>query len=241
MAIMSSPKRLARVAGLFYIGLSVFMALSWFGVRDNVVVPGDAAATTAEIAANATLFRLGFVSELVGITFFVFLGMALYMLLKHVNSYVAAAMMVFVALGTAIHTLNMLNYFAALMLATEGSYATAIDGGGTDVLVLMFMDLHDHGYNIAQVYFSLWLLPLGYLAYKSGWFPRALGVLLMIGAATHTIEVLTHFLFPDVSEAVIFLVQIPAIIAELWMMGYLLIRGVRVAHPDERIPDTAAA
>jgi hypothetical protein len=241
MAIMSSPKRLARVAGLFYFGMLVFIGFAWFVVRENVVVPGDATATTANIAANATLFRLGFVSELVGITFFVFLGMALYLLLKHVDNLVAAAMMVFVALGTAIHTLNMLNYFTALMLVTEGSYAAGLGGGGSDGLALMFVDLHGHGYSVAQVYFGLWLLPLGYLAYKSGWFPRALGVLLMVAAVAHLTEVLTHFLFPGVGEAVIWIIRVPATVAELWMIGYLLVKGVRVSQWDERVPDAATA
>lgn len=88
MGIMTSPKRLARIAGLFYVGLAVFIGFASFGVRQNLIVPGDAAATAANVAANETLFRLGFVSDLVGITFFVFLGMALYMLLRHVNNHV---------------------------------------------------------------------------------------------------------------------------------------------------------
>jgi hypothetical protein len=241
MEIMSSPKRLARVAGLFYVGLLVFSGFAWFGVRERLIVPGDAATTAENIAANATLFRVGFVSDLVGITFYLLLGMALYMLLRHVNTSVAAAMMVFVALGTAIYSANMLNHFAALMLATEGSYAAAIGGGGSDGLVLMFVDLHGYGYIVAQIYFGLWLLPLGYLAYKSGWFPRVLGVLLMAAAAVHVTEVLTHFLVPDVGEAVIWILRIPATVAEFWMIGYLLVRGVRVAHPDEHIPDVTAA
>jgi hypothetical protein len=219
----------------------VFSGFAWFGVRQRLIVPGDAAATAAEIAANSTLFRGAFVSDLLGTTFYLLLGMALYLLLRHVNTSVAAAMMVFVAIGTAIYSANMLNHFAALMLATEGSYAAAAGGGGTDGLVLLFVDLHDHGYSVAQVYFGLWLLPLGYLAYKSGWFPRVLGILLMIASFIHLTEVLTHFLVPGVNEVVIFLIQIPAIIAEFWMMGYLLIRGVRLAHPDERIPAATAA
>jgi hypothetical protein len=241
MAIMSSPKRTARVAGLFYVGLLVFSGFAWFGVRQRLIVPGDAAATAADIAESATLFRVAFVSDLVGMTFYLLLGMALYLLLRHVNAAVAAAMMVFVALGTAIYSANLLNHLAALMLATEGSYTAGLGGGGSDGLVLLFADLHQHGYIVAQVYFGLWLLPLGYLAYKSGWFPRVLGVLLMVAAFVHVTEVLTHFLVPGVGEAVIFVIQIPAIVAEFWMIGYLLVKGVRVSHPDERIPDATVA
>lgn len=225
---MSSPKRLARIAGLLYLGLLVFMAPPALVVRDGVRVPGDAAATAANVAEQATLFRLGFVSDLVGITLYLLLGMALYLLLRHVNGTVAAALVLFVALGTAIYSVNLLNHLAALTAATDG---------GADAL--FFLDLHARGYDVAQVYFGLWLLPLGYLALKSGYFPRPLGILLMVAAGTHLVEVLTHFLFPDLGEAAILVIQIPAIVAEFWMLGYLLIKGVRV--PDARLAKPAAA
>lgn len=227
---MSSPKRLARIAGLFYLGLVLFMAPPALIVREGVRVPGDAAATAANIAESATLFRLGFVSDLVGITLFLLLGMALYMLLRHVNGNVAAALMVFVALGTAIYSLNLLNHLAALMLATDG---------GSEALALFFLDLHGYGYNVAQVYFGLWLLPLGYLANKSGYFPGVLGVLLMVAASTHLVEVLTHFLFPAVGQGVVLLIQAPAIVAEFWMLGYLLVKGVRVPDSGARLAEAA--
>jgi hypothetical protein len=227
---MSSPKRLARIAGLCYLGLLVFMGPAHFVVREGVRVPGDAAATAANIAANPTLFRLGFVSDLVGITVFLLLGIALYLLLRHVYASVAAAMMLFVALGVAIYSVNLLNHLAALTLATDGS----------DALALFFLDLHGQGYTLAQVYFGLWLLPLGYLAYRSGWFPRALGVLLMVAAGAHLVEVFTHFLFPAVGEGVALLIQVPAIVAEFWMLGYLLVKGVRVPDPDARLAEPVA-
>lgn len=239
MSVPTSPKRLARVAGLFYLGLVLFMAPAELVVREGVRVPGDAAATAANVAENATMFRLGFVSDLVGITLFLLLGMALYTLLKHVNANVAGAMMVFVALGVATLAINLLNHYAALMVATDSAYAGL--GGSSDALVLFFLDLHGHGYSAGQVFFGLWLLPLGYLAYTSGWFPRALGILLMIAAFTHLADTLTHFLVPDVGEAVILIIQIPAIVAEFWMLGYLLVKGVRVSHPDEYIPDPTSA
>jgi hypothetical protein len=237
---MSSPKRLARIAGLFYLGLVLFMAPPALVVREGLRVPGDAAETAANIAANATLFRLGFVSDLVGITLFLLLGMALYMLLRHVNGKVAAALMVFVTLGVAVYSVNLLNHFAALMLATEESYAAA-GGGGSDALVLFFLDLHGYGYNVAQVYFGLWLLPLGYLAYKSGYFPRVLGVLLMVAAGAHLVEVFTHFLFPAVGQGVILLIQVPAIVAEFWMLGYLLTKGVRGPDSDAHLAEASVA
>jgi hypothetical protein len=72
---------------------------------------------------------------------------------------------------------------------------------------------------------------MGYLAYKSGWFPKALGVLLIVGGASYLVDTLALFLFPGFGEAISAYVVIPAAVAEVWMVGYLLVIGVRTAKP----------
>jgi len=87
--------------------------------------------------------------------------------------------------------------------------------------------MHHYGFLIAQIFFGLWLVPLGYLAYKSAMFPRALGVLLIVGGACYLLGLLAVFLVPDVGEAINGFVTIPSAIAEISMVLYLLIKGVR--------------
>jgi hypothetical protein len=232
---MKSPKHLARVAGVLYLLLAVCNGLAELYVRATIVERGDAAATADNVAANATLFRLGFVSDLLGITFFPLLAMAFYLLFKHVNKNVAAAMVTFVAIAVAIMSANLLNHFAALMVATDGSYATAFGQGGSDALVLLFLDLVHHGYLIAQVFFGLWLLPLGYLAWKSGYIPRPLSVLLMVGCFSYLADLLAQFLSPSTGSGLSAVVLLPAVFAELWMVGYLLVKGVRLPQSNARL------
>jgi hypothetical protein len=57
---------------------------------------------------------------------------------------------------------------------------------GSNALVLL-LDTQHYGYLIAQIFFGLWLVPLGYLAYKSGSFPRALGVLLVVAGGCYLV------------------------------------------------------
>jgi hypothetical protein len=87
----------------------------------------------------------------------------------------------------------------------------------------------------AQIFFGLWLVPLGYLAYKSAMFPRALGVLLVVGAAGYLVDMLAAFLLPDVGTAIHGYVTIPSAIAEIWMVGYLLVIGVKTKTSNERV------
>jgi hypothetical protein len=115
---MTSERRLARIAGSLYLIVALLGGFAELYVRSRIVVPGDAAAAADNIRASAALFRLGFASDLVQATFFLFTAMALYLLLRHVNELVARAMVVIVAVSVAIICLNLLNQYVALQIAT---------------------------------------------------------------------------------------------------------------------------
>ncbi|MBG0828127.1 DUF4386 domain-containing protein [Planomonospora sp. ID67723] len=228
---MGSPKRVARLAGVFYLAVAVFALFAQMYARATVYVPGDAAATAGNIVANATLFRLGFVADLVTATSSLLVAMTLYRLFKHVNRNAAAAMVVFMAIGTGMILVNLIFHFAALLVATDAAYAVAPQVGASDTLVLLLMDMHRYGSVISGIMFGLWLLPMGYLAYTSGMFPRALGVVLMIACFGYEVDTLTTFLLPGLGETFSLIVLAPAVVAEFWMIGYLLAIGVRTAAP----------
>jgi hypothetical protein len=146
-----------------------------------LIEPGDSAATVNNLRTSATLFRVGFVIDLVTATGFLLTAMALYVLLKHVHELVAAAMVIFVAVSTAVTYLYTLNEYTALTIATDADYTEAFGQVGSDALVMLFASMRTSGEAIDGMFFGLWLLPLGYLVFKSGFFPKVLGVLLIIG------------------------------------------------------------
>lgn len=236
---MTAPKTLARIAGFLYLIVAVFTIFAGL-VNTRIVEPGDAAATADNIGTSATLFRIGFVSELVGATVFLLTSMALYLLLKHVNQMAAAAMVTFVAVSVAIQSLNLLNQKAALTIATGQDYYTGAFGPtGSDQLTMLFADMQHDGYLIAQTYFGLWLLPLGYLVVKSGYFPKMLGVLLVIGCFGHLVDVFARFLAPDFGANISPFAMTPAAVAELSFIAWLLVKAVRLPEHDTRVPAVA--
>lgn len=220
---MEAERRLARIAGLLYLVVALFGGFAELYVRARTVVPGDAATTADNIRGSATLFRFGFASDLVQATLFLFTAMALYLLLRHVNELVARAMVVIVAVSVAIICLNLLNQYMALQVAT-GSTA------GSDALAGLFADMRAAGYLIAQIFFGLWLLPLGYLVYRSGYFPKVVGVLLAVGCFGYLIDTFAHFLAPGIAESISGIVVTPAAIGELSFVAYLLVKGIRVPY-----------
>ncbi|HEX7263116.1 MAG TPA: DUF4386 domain-containing protein [Candidatus Dormibacteraeota bacterium] len=233
---MSSPKRLARIAGFLYLLVGIFGGFAEGYVEPKMYVAGNAAATAGNVIANAGLVRMGVVADLLDGTFFVFLALTLYVLLKHVHKSVARAMLVLVVLATAITCLSALFEFEGLRVATGAVDLAAFGATGTSAIVLLLLDAQHYGLLIAQIFFGLWLAPLGYLAYRSGWFPKALGVVLIAAAASYLVDLLVAFLVPDFAKAVHgFAIILPAI-AEPAMVLYLLVIGVWIRKPKtERI------
>jgi hypothetical protein len=236
---MTPPKRLARIAGVLYLLVGISGGFAQGFVEPKMYVAGNAAATAGNVAANSGLVRLGVFAELVDATIFVFLAMTLYVLLRHERKSVARAMVVLVAIAATIECLNSVFEFAGLRVATDSAYAAAFGTAGSNALVLLLLDTQHYGLLIAQIFFGLWLAPLGYLVYKSGLFPKALGVVLIVGAACYLLDVVALFLVPDIGDKIKTLVVVPSAIAEVAMVLYLLVIGIRTPKQVKRIPAAA--
>jgi hypothetical protein len=126
-----------------------------------------------------------------------------------------------------------------LQVASNPTYATAFGAAGSNALVFMLLDIQHFGTLAAQVSFGLWLAPLGYLVYKSGMFPIALGVVLVAATVCYLVDALVAFLVPDIARQISPLLVIGPIVAEVWLLGYLLVKGVRSPRESD-LPTVAA-
>jgi hypothetical protein len=235
----TSPKRLARIAGVLYLFVALFGGFAEGFVDPKMYVAGNAAVTAGNVVANSGLVRLGVVSHLLDSAFFVFVALTLYILLKHVHKSAARAMVVLVAIAAGVLCFNAVFLFEGLRVATDSSYAAAFGIAGSNALVLVLLDIQHYGTLAAQVFFGLWLVPMGYLAYKSaGLFPRWLGVLVVVGGICYLVDLLALFLVPDFGKQIHTIVgMIPTTIAEVSLLVYLLVVGVKTPkqNRDERI------
>src|SRR5829696_1514725 len=229
-----SPLFRARVAGFLYlIGLPAPFGLIY--VPSRLVVPGDAAATANNIAASEWLFRLAIVSNLFVPIIGILLAVALYQLLKPVSRNMALLMVAFVLAGVPIAMLSELPQFAVLRLLSGADYLSAFTTEQLQAQIMLFLHLHNQGLNIAQIFWGLWLFPLGYLVFKSGFIPRILGVLLIIASFGYVIDSLATILFPNAGVNLIFITSWGELLLLLW----LLIKGVNVEQWEKRAHEPA--
>jgi len=216
----ASVNRTARLAGALYLALMPFGFFGLLYVPSVVVVPGDPAGTAANVMASEWLFRSGTVSHLIGQVIFVFLVLALHRLLKPVNDGHALVMVVLALLGVPMAFLNEVNHLAALRLLGSTNYG-AFSANQLQAQAMLFLDMRQDGILVTQVFWGLWLLPLGLLVFRSGFLPRLLGILLAIAGAGYVIDSGTQLLFPGFATVSQF-----TFIGEVLFPLWLLIKGV---------------
>jgi hypothetical protein len=230
---MKSLKKTARGAGVLYIIMDVFMIFSGMVVDPKIFVPGDAVATVSNILAFEWLFRLGFVSWIVGFIVYLFLVLALYNLFKSVDKGQARLMVILVVASVPLNILNMLNQYAPIVLLGGAEHLSAFNPAQLQTLSMVFLDLYNNGIMVAEIFWGLWLIPLGILVYRSGFVPKVLGVLLIVGCFGHLLSPLSTFLFPDYS-AVLIPISETVMIGEGPVFLWLLIKGVKDQQPSTR-------
>ena len=176
---LSFTKNPGRFAGLLYLLASIPGVFALIYVPSKLIVHGNATATAHNIAASETLFRLGIAADLICQAGFIFVALALYDLLKGVNQRHASVMVILIVVSIPIAFLNELNAIAALVLVRGADFLSLFDEPHRDALAMLFLHLHGHGFDVAGIFWGLWLFPLG-LVYRSGFIARFLGVLLVV-------------------------------------------------------------
>ena len=224
---MNTNKKTARMAGFLYL---IYMVLSIFadvGVRSKLIVLGDAATTAENIIASAWQFRIGFVVDLVGALLFLLTAWALYVLLKPVNKNIALLFLLLNLGGVAVWCFSDLFLIASQLLLNGADYLKVFQTYQLQALAMASLYIYKNGFSgIAQIFFSAWLLPLGYLVYKSGFLPKILGIVLIVECFAWFLYPIQFFFFPG-NVVLTYLSSAVGFIGEFSLMLWLLIMGAK--------------
>jgi hypothetical protein len=208
----------------------IWFVVGIFGIMyvpTTLIVVGDALATASNIMANGLLLRLGIVSSLLTQLIHIAVVLVLYKLFKSVNKNQSVLLVVLGLVGVPISMLNELNRVAALAVLSGANYLKVFTTGQLYSLAMFFLNLNEEGIMIASIFWGLWLLPLGYLIYKSGFFPKLLGVLMLIAGVGYTIDFFSHFLLPGY-KAIISPIVLTMTMGEVIFMIWIILRGAKL-------------
>jgi hypothetical protein len=221
----ASPRLTARIAGGLYLAYIAVTALATY--LRSTLLTGDAASTTHNLLASPEILRFAFVTDLVSAVLFFLAAWALYSLLRQVNENFALLFLLLNLAGVVIQASNALNLFAALQALNSSDYVSSFSAAQLQAIAMNDINLYNNGFMIAQIFFGTWVLPLGYLVYKSGFLPRFLGVLLMVDALAILFWFSQFFLLPSYS-----VLSYPALavsfIAEFGLALWLIFVSVKI-------------
>jgi hypothetical protein len=196
-------------------------------VPGKLIVPENANATADNVRAYEWVLRLGIVSDLVHQIVAIFLVLALHRLFRAVNEDRARLMLILGALvSVPIVFVNTLNAAAALMLVGGADFLTVFERPQRDALAYLFLGLHSQGMTVASIFWGLWLFPFGMLVIRSGFIPRALGVLLMVAGSAYVFRSFASLALPQYAPLVAQVVS-PLMFGELPIIFWLLIWGAK--------------
>lgn len=223
---MNSLSKNARVAGLFYLALTVVGPVRLIYIPSVLFVSGNAAATAHNIASHEFLFRLGIFADILTATLDICVALALYRLLKGVDRTLGILMVIFGAASVPIYFVNTLNDFGALLFARGADFLSVFGQVQREAMTLFYVNLHHYDVVVNEVFWGLWLLPLGILVYRSGFLPRFLGVWLALNCFAYLAAVVAGVLAPQYAEMVAN-IAFPVQFGEVAFMLWLVIMGAK--------------
>lgn len=233
---LDDPRRTARITGFWYLALAVTGMLGFLVVRPQVWVADDPSATLANLVADGGLARLGLLLEFGIVLSQAAVAVWFYKLFRVANQSAAFALGVF-GMANAVAIMASAVFMATAIAVAEGPAGSL--GGDPVATIGLLTELGSNAWGVGALFFGLWLIPMGYIAATSGLMPTWLGRILVVGGVGYTLSAFVSYGMADAPAWLIEGITIPATIGEFWMVGYLLIVGVRRSH--EVAPTLAAA
>jgi hypothetical protein len=229
---MHSNRRTARLAGALYLLLAITGSFGILYVPSQIFVNNDITATMNNISDHSTLYRFGVISGLIGQVSFVMVGVLLYRLLKPVNPIHALSMLAFVLVAVPVAFVYGVFEMAPFIMLGEDTFLKVFTTEQLHALSMIFFKLRNTGILVVEIFWGLWLFPLGYLVYRSALFPKILGVMLMIGSFGYVLDFIVKVVAPQYAD-IITPATIVTTIAEFSFVFYLVIKGVKQNLPKQ--------
>ena len=233
---MNSVKKNARIAGTLYLTLILSGIFSLLYVPSKLIIWDSSIQTFNNLIENEFLFKTGVLGDILMYLTFMFLSLALYKLLSQVNKNVAISMVALVLISVSISFANLIPKLDAISLLSETSPSNSMNDVKHADQLFLLLESHNNGISLIQIFWGLWLFPLGYLVFKSKHLSSFFGILLMIGCFGYITDFVGYFLFPGSYGKTIIptLTTIPHALGEIGFCFWLLIVGVKKTADTEQ-------
>jgi hypothetical protein len=227
-------RRLARIGGVLYLIIIIIGALGEAVVRGSIVVADNATATAANLRSMEGLWRVGVAGEVVLLVCATALAGILYILLRPVSRDLARIAVLFNLVCIVIEGVAAGSLAQALLPMSNAGYLSAVTPEQLSVMSMLSVRAHTYGFGIALVFFGVECVIIGHLIARSGYMPKAIGMLMQIAGVCYVVNSFALLLSPPLSSRLFLAILMPALIAELSLALWLLVKGVNTANWEVR-------
>jgi hypothetical protein len=234
-SIETSPQVYARTGGALYL---IIIALGIFAqvlVRDRIIVSGDAASTAAHLTSMESLWRFGIAAEFLAVICTVLLAMVYFFLLRPVSKELNLLAALFRLVAITVQAVSLVSLVAALFPLANTAFIKAFTPDQLYALANLAIRSHSYGYSVALLFTGCTFLVHGYLIFKSGYLPKALGVMIQIAGVGYISNGFAIILYPTIANLVFLAIILPVFISETSLSLWLLVKGVNVQKWNERV------
>ena len=223
----------ARFAGALYLGTIVFGLFAEVGSRGSLIVGSDAAATARAIIANEAMFRVGLVADLAMLACYVGVTTLFLDMFRPVNAGVSRMAAAFSLIGIAVLAADTLLLLGPLRLLAASPYLAAL-GSQREAATLLTLQVHGDGYDVSLVFFGIYCLMLGWLAWRSGFLPKGIGALMALAGACYILNSIADLVAPALARMLSPHLMDPTLIGEGALALWLLIFGASRRSTSDR-------
>ena len=210
--MVTDNKKTARIAGVWYLADILILMFSYLFVDDKLLVSGDAAASLSNIKVDKPLFYIGCAAFFIGYICIAMSALMLMKLFKPIDSKQATFIPILLIIGVII-------VFTGKAIEIYGAVTQNVD----------LLALRENIDMSAEIFWGLWLLPIGLLIFKSDLIPKIIGMLLLATCVVHFMDFTIFFFTPNTPEMVMSIAYIIGMFGEFGLVLWLLIKGVKTA------------
>jgi hypothetical protein len=228
------PRFYARIGGVLYL---IIIIVGLFGeafVRDRLIVSGDAKAMAANILSHESLWRLHIAAELVLLICAVALLMILYVLLKPVSRELSLLALLLNVVSIGLEAAITMYLLVALFPLGDAAYLKAFAPEQLYAMAFLSLKSHGYGFGVSLIFFGCFCLVIGYLIFRSRYFPKTIGVLMQIAGLCYLTNSFALIRAPALANRLFPGILLPAFVGEASLCLWLLVKGVNIEKWEEK-------
>jgi hypothetical protein len=213
----------ARIAGVWYLVLAISGVVGFLVLHPQIYVSGDLSQTVSNLSEHETIARLRLLLEFAIVISQALAAIYFFKLFKDINHTASWALAAWGTINASLIMISAIAMGGAINVANM-----TLPMSDKLIMIQIFDQVIKNAWGVGSLFFGLWLIPMGYIVVSSQRMPVWLGRTLIIGGAGY---IASAFLsYAGLRFFWINMLTIPATIGEFWIIGYLLVFGIRPQH-----------